>query len=187
MEVPDCEEAVHVALKQRRPKLIVDIINKHLAAASTDGSAQKINFVCLECRDDGPEGRARAFFSAPPPTVVFCANRLHSEREVEETMVHELIHAYDFTVRKMDLTKSDLLACSEIRSARESECFQKATLLAALLPDVEFFNKSSRWLHMRCVREHAVRSTQSMFPVEAQSEVDKMFTQCYADNSPFER
>lgn len=89
----------------------------------------------------GPEGRARAFFSAPPPTVVFCANRLHSAREVEETMVHELIHAYDvryqphrhyiyaairsalhyslwctvmfmqFTVRKMDITKSDLLAC----------------------------------------------------------------------------
>jgi hypothetical protein len=43
----------------------------------------------------GPEGNARAFFSAPPPTVVFCANRLHSAREVEETMVHELIHAYD--------------------------------------------------------------------------------------------
>lgn len=26
----------------------------------------------------------------------------------------------------------------------------------------------------------------SMFPAEAQSEVDKMFTQCYADNSPFQ-
>lgn len=48
---------------------------------------------------------------------------------------------------------------SEIRSARESECYQKATLLAALLPDVEFFKKSSLWLHTRCVREHAIRST----------------------------
>ena len=43
----------------------------------------------------GPEGKARAYFSAPPPTVVFCANRLRSKKEVEEAMVHELIHAYD--------------------------------------------------------------------------------------------
>lgn len=26
---------------------------------------------------------------------------------------------------------------------------------------------------------------QSMFPNEARTEVDKMFTQCYADKSPF--
>ncbi|GAB9472168.1 hypothetical protein Gpo141_00009354 [Globisporangium polare] len=191
MEVYECEDAVHAALKQRRPKLIVEIINKHLAEEAAQDAAGRtkkkagIDFVCIECKEDGPEGRARAFFSAPPPTVVFCANRLHSAREVEETMVHELIHAYDFTVRKMDITKSDLLACSEIRSARESECYQKATLLAALLPDVEFFKKSSVWLHTRCVREHAIRSTMSMFPDEARAEVDKMFTQCYADNSPF--
>uniref|UniRef100_K3WBI6 Mitochondrial inner membrane protease ATP23 n=1 Tax=Globisporangium ultimum (strain ATCC 200006 / CBS 805.95 / DAOM BR144) TaxID=431595 RepID=K3WBI6_GLOUD len=191
MEVYECEDAVHAALKQRRPKLIVDIINKHLVeeAKQTDavGSAKKksIDFVCIECKDDGPEGRARAFFSAPPPTIVFCANRLHSAREVEETMVHELIHAYDFTVRKMDITKSDLLACSEIRSARESECYQKAHILASMLPDVEFFRKSSNWLHTRCVREHAVRSTKSMFPNQARADVDKMFDQCYHDKSPF--
>lgn len=27
--------------------------------------------------------------------------------------------------------------------------------------------------------------SQSMFPAEAQYEVDKMFTRCYADKSPF--
>ncbi|KAF1335798.1 Metalloprotease family m76, partial [Globisporangium splendens] len=133
MEVHECDDAVHTALKQRRPKLIVDIINKvrhlricraslycslycgngadgvtrarvflqHLVEeaeqADAAGTTKKksIDFVCIECKNDGPEGRARAFFSAPPPTIVFCANRLHSAREVEETMVHELIHAYD--------------------------------------------------------------------------------------------
>ncbi|KAF1318008.1 Metalloprotease family, partial [Globisporangium splendens] len=136
MEVHECDDAVHAALKQRRPKLIVDIINKvrhsHICRASlyyslycdngadgvtrarvflqhlveeaeqgdAAGTAKKksIDFVCIECKDDGPEGRARAFFSAPPPTIVFCANRLHSAREVEETMVHELIHAYDVRI-----------------------------------------------------------------------------------------
>lgn len=187
MELYECEDAVQKALKQRRPKHIVDIINKYLVQQKREGNSavDAIDFVCLECRDDGAEGNARAFFSAPPPTVVFCANRLHSSREVEETMVHELIHAYDFTVRKMDITKSDVLACSEIRSARESECYQKAKLLETVLPDVEFFQKSARWLNERCVREHAVRSTSSMFPEEARDQVDKMFDQCYTDQSPF--
>ncbi|KAG3190043.1 hypothetical protein PC128_g11515 [Phytophthora cactorum] len=187
MELYECEDAVQVALQQRRPQHIVGIINKFLAEQHSEGKSTvpAIDFVCLDCRDDGPEGNARAFFSAPPPTVVFCANRLHSAREVEETMVHELIHAYDFTVRKMDITKSDILACSEIRSARESECYQKAKLLETVLPDVEFFKKSARWLNARCVREHAVRSTSSMFPAEAREEVDKMFDQCFTDHSPF--
>jgi hypothetical protein len=94
---------------------------KHLAkqhkASGASGRPRALDFVCLDCREDGacpwllfsppcaalmrwddrlgPEGRARAFFSAPPPTIVFCANRLHSAQEVEETLVHELVHAYD--------------------------------------------------------------------------------------------
>ncbi|KAE9073475.1 hypothetical protein PF005_g25750 [Phytophthora fragariae] len=187
MELYECEDAVQVALQQRRPQHIVGIINKFLAQQHREGKSPvpAIDFVCLDCRDVGPEANARAFFSAPPPTVVFCANRLHSGREVEETMVHELIHAYDFTVREMDISKSDVLACSEIRSARESECYQKAKLLETVLPDVEFFQKSARWYNARCVRDHAIRSTSSMFPAEARDEVDKMFDQCYTDHSPF--
>jgi len=46
----------------------------------------------------GVEGKARAFFSAPPPTVVLCANRLRSTEDVKEVVVHELIHAYDVSI-----------------------------------------------------------------------------------------
>ncbi|DBA04406.1 TPA: hypothetical protein N0F65_010002 [Lagenidium giganteum] len=186
MRVYECEEAVTAALQQARPKQITRAINEHLDRQSDpQAKKQAISFACIECRDDGPEGRARAFFSAPPPTVVFCANRLRSANEVEETMVHELIHAYDFVVREMDITQSEVLACSEIRSARESECYHKAQILATLMPKVEFFQKSAEWLNQRCVREHATRSTESMFPKEARRDVEKMFDQCYADRSPF--
>lgn len=50
-------------------------------------------------------------------------------------------------------------ACSEIRSARESECYQKARVLSTLLPNVGLFKQSAGWLNERCVREHAIRST----------------------------
>ncbi|TDH70093.1 hypothetical protein CCR75_009544 [Bremia lactucae] len=212
MELYECEDAVEAALQQERPKYIASVYTspsyyimnllapsflsyKFLAQQRSEGNSTvlAIDFVCIDCRADGPEGNARAFFSAPPPTVVLCANRLHSAQEVEESIVHELIHAYDYTVRKMDITKSDILACSifisryrsEIRSARESECYRKAKVLETMLPNVEFFQKSARWLNARCVHEHAVRSTSSIFPIEARAEVDKMFERCYNDKSPF--
>ena len=48
-------------------------------------------------QNKGVEGSARAFFAAPPPTIVLCQNRLKTPA-VEEALIHELIHAYD--VRK---------------------------------------------------------------------------------------
>ncbi|KAL0587586.1 hypothetical protein ABG067_002882, partial [Albugo candida] len=158
MNLPECDDAIQEALTRERPKKLVQLINRFLERDST--ATKSLDFVCLMCREEGPEGKARAFFSAPPPTIVFCANRLHSAGEVEETMMHELIHAYDFVVRKMDITKPNILACSEIRAARESECYQKAFLLAKLLPESNLTETMSEWKNKRCVRTHAIRSTQ---------------------------
>ena len=86
---------------------------------------------------------------------------------------------FQFTVRQMDITKPSTLACrcvldldpasllssdsinvrSEIRAARESECYEKVNLLHHLLPEVEFFKRAALWSNRRCVRAHAIRST----------------------------
>ena len=39
--------------------------------------------------------KARAYMEAPPMSVILCANRLKDEEEMEEALVHELIHVYD--------------------------------------------------------------------------------------------
>lgn len=69
----------------------------------------------------GPASGARAFLESPPAAVVLCANRLGSRREVEEAVVHELIHAYDYLVAGIDLLDCRSLAyrfvfCSGFRS-----------------------------------------------------------------------
>lgn len=64
----------------------------------------QMEILCTTCSDEGPEGAARAYVKGPNPLcVVLCANRLSSKEEVEEALVHELIHVYDVRVRDMDL------------------------------------------------------------------------------------
>ena len=63
------------------------------------------------CADDGAEGTARGFFASPPEQIIMCANRLRSQREVHEVLVHEMIHAVDYCARDMDLTHCEQLAC----------------------------------------------------------------------------
>lgn len=58
----------------------------------------------------GPAAAARAYLEAPPPGVVLCANRLGSRREVEEAVVHELVHAYDYLVAGVELLDCQALA-----------------------------------------------------------------------------
>lgn len=39
--------------------------------------------------------KARAYMEAPPMSVVLCANRLQDRTEMEEALVHELVHVFD--------------------------------------------------------------------------------------------
>ena len=42
--------------------------------------------------------KARAYMEAPPMSVVLCANRLQDQAEMEEALVHELVHVYDVSM-----------------------------------------------------------------------------------------
>lgn len=77
---------------------------------------------CRKCSDHGAEEHARAFVQAPPLSVVLCSNRLSGEADIEEVLLHELIHLYDLSVKKLDFTSCNQLAYSEVRANRESEC-----------------------------------------------------------------
>ncbi|ETW02371.1 hypothetical protein, variant 3 [Aphanomyces invadans] len=128
MDIPRCDAALHEALKEPRPKKLVDAINAFLKQTKKNADdPTSLEFICLDCKSEGVEGKARAFF-ASPPAIVLCANRLNTTEDVKEVVVHELIHAYDvrdiprswscltscilqYTVRNMDLTQPAVLAC----------------------------------------------------------------------------
>ena len=94
------------------------------SSTQDSSSTTTITIECSPCGSDTrAEACARAYVRGPDPLgIVLCSNRLSSQREIEEVLVHELVHIYDVHVRQMDLRDCKQLAYSEVRAAREAEC-----------------------------------------------------------------
>ena len=139
---------------------------------NNDGSIS-VSISCQQCSSTGPEGGARAFVRGPHPlSVVLCSNRLQSSAEVQEVLVHELIHVYDMHVRGLDFHDCHQLAYSEVRAARDAEC--RGSL--------------NRFTMSYCVKERAGHATNNMFPhQEGRNCVGRVLESALADRSPFQK
>ena len=132
--------------------------------------AIELQIICQKCGNDGPEGGARAFVKGPNPlSIVLCSNRLSTKEEINEVLVHELMHVYDVHHRNWDLTNCYTLAKSEVRAAREAECAD-ATMS---------FTK------MYCAKEKARVATKNMFPDVGLQCVAAVFEEAMKDEEPF--
>lgn len=105
-----------------------------------------------------------------PLEIVLCCDRL-SSRNIEEVMIHELIHAYDYSRNRCDFSKCTGLAYSEIRAVREAEC------RGGYYP--------FKFMRDICVRENAIKSTANLFSkAEATICVDAVFSEAMKDLEP---
>lgn len=134
----------------------------------------KITTIAIECQSCGSDTRAeagaRAYVKGPEPlSIVLCSNRLSSQREIDEVLLHELIHIYDIKERKLDLTKCNQLAYSEVRAAREAECSNSLTAFTGKM----------------CSKDKATVATKNMFPDTARKCVCDVFEDAMNDHSPF--
>jgi hypothetical protein len=142
--------------------------------SSTDFSnpSLSLEIICKKCGNSGPEGGARAFVRGPDPlSIVLCSNRLFSREDIEQVLVHELIHVFDVHIRKWDLTNCYTLAKSEIRAAREAECA----------------SSSMSFTKRYCSKEKARVATKNMFPDEGLHCVAAVFDEAIDDYAPFDR
>lgn len=135
------------------------------------GAKQEMKITCRPCASDGPEGGARALLlGSSPLEIVLCTNRLSGAKEIEEVVVHELVHVFDHTNKRCDLSTCEGLAYTEVRAAREAECNR-------------FF--PMHWLKSECIRTHATRSTANLFPADAAKCVAASFDRAMQDGQPF--
>mmetsp|Transcript_23496 Transcript_23496/g.56205 ORF Transcript_23496/g.56205 Transcript_23496/m.56205 type:complete len:182 (-) Transcript_23496:339-884(-) len=121
---------------------------------------------------------------APGVGVVLCHNHLGTQDEVNRSLTHELIHAYDHC-RGANLDWSDCHhhACSEVRAANLSgDCHWSQEFLRG--------NFSLQAQHQACVRRRALLSV-AMNPncpePKAKEAVDAVFDTCFRDTRPFDR
>ncbi|KAL7475385.1 hypothetical protein ACHAW6_001302 [Cyclotella cf. meneghiniana] len=129
--------------------------------------------VTIECQtcgfDTRAEAGARAYVRGPDPLgIVLCSNRLATQGEVDEVLIHELIHVYDIVAQNMDLRRCRSLAYSEVRAARDAECSASLTSFTRNM----------------CAKEKATLATKNMFPEEGRGCVCDVFEEAIRDVAP---
>ncbi|KAI8869465.1 mitochondrial inner membrane protease ATP23 [Ramicandelaber brevisporus] len=126
------------------------------------------------------EMRAGGF--SPDIGVQLCQNRFFDKTHMEDTLAHELVHAYDHCVFKVDWSNCYHHACSEIRAA-------------SLSGDCRFTREFARGnvgylkQHQKCVKRRALLSVLAnpscQAPGQAERAVNAVFESCFNDTTPF--
>jgi len=114
--------------------------------------------------------------------VVVCENQLPGDRNLEELLTHELIHAFDHCRAEVNWDDCEHHACSEIRAAALSGDCRYSN---------EFFrgNFAFSMQHQRCVKRRAILSVAanpSCSKEKAEAAVESAFDRCYFDTMPFD-
>lgn len=136
-------------------------------------------FIVKRC-DRDVMGGFRPF--PPEAGIVLCHNHLQTKSEVENTMVHELIHAFDHCRAKIDWGNCRHHACSEVRAANLSgDCSWWRELARGHL--------NFRGQHQKCVKRRAQLSI-AMNPAcrtrdEQVDALESCYPSCFADTAPF--
>ncbi|KAL8919280.1 MAG: hypothetical protein Q9172_005064 [Xanthocarpia lactea] len=117
--------------------------------------------------------------------ITLCANELRDQGHVEDTLAHEMIHAYDhlrFQVQWTDNLRH--AACAEIRAS---------TLSGECRWNREFWTKGQHKITQQfqeCIRRRAVLSVanrpECKDDVQAAKVVNEVWDSCFSDTRPFD-
>ncbi|OMH84544.1 Mitochondrial inner membrane protease ATP23 [Zancudomyces culisetae] len=137
----------------------------------------KNNIRCVECDED----RSGGF--DPSVGVELCHNKSFEKVIMEDTIAHELIHAYDHCNFNVNWFNLEHHACSEIRAASLSgDCRFSRELARGNFGFIKH--------HQKCVKRRAIISIQSnpacKSKKEAKEAVNKVFDSCFNDTEPFD-
>jgi len=167
-----CEKHLNYLLKYSPiVRFLVD--NVQLA----NGQLDERNIRCLPCNAMQGGG-----FSAKYG-ILLCQNHLRDRGHTEDTLAHELVHAYDHLRFNVDWQDLKHHACSEIRaSSLSGECRWTREAFTRGIWD---FTQQ----HQACVRRRATLSVRNhpkcRDDAEAARVVNQVFDSCFADTRPF--
>ncbi|KAK2880045.1 Mitochondrial inner membrane protease atp23 [Arthroderma sp. PD_2] len=121
----------------------------------------------------------------PEYGIQICANAMNSQSQLEDTLAHEMVHAYDHLRFKLDWVDNlKHAACAEIRASSLSGECRWAN---------EFFGRQEFKLanhHQDCVRRRAVMSVQARPACKNKEQalrvVDEVWESCFRDTRPFD-
>lgn len=155
-----------------------------------NGRLDRSNVVCRRCpahlEEDGQVHRQSGGFS-PNHGILLCANEVRDRKHLEDTLAHEMVHAWDHLRWKVDWTGGKDLkhaACTEIRASMLSgECRWTR----------EAFTRGNWKLTQQfqnCVRKRAMQSVMARPQCKDETHANKVINQvwdsCFSDTRPFD-
>ncbi|KAF0891686.1 hypothetical protein E2562_010902 [Oryza meyeriana var. granulata] len=116
--------------------------------------------------------------------ITVCCEQVGIQDDINQILIHELIHAYDdCVVKNLDFKNCAHHACSEIRANHLSgNCHYKRELLRGFM--------KIRGHEQECVKRRAlssVRSNPYCSETAAKDAVEAVWNICYNDTRPFDR
>ncbi|KAJ5707218.1 Mitochondrial inner membrane protease atp23 [Penicillium malachiteum] len=143
------------------------------------GDLHSHNIYCRRCTNRKAGGFDPEF------GILLCANEMKDQGHLEDTLAHEMVHAYDHLRFKVNWTDNlRHAACSEIRaSSLSGECRWSR----------EFFRRG-QWKfteqHQECVRRRAILSVRARptcrDEAHATQVVNEVWGSCFRDTRPFD-
>jgi mitochondrial inner membrane protease ATP23 len=176
-----CMDRLHLAVTtNKRVQNLLDAI-EHLGCKIPD------DFLgCKKCGVKNISGgfivaQANQDASTYQPKIAVCEDNPMEKETFQNTIVHELVHAYDQCRAKFDWTNCLHHACTEIRaSSLSGEC-------SLLLETFRGKNAFTAGQQQDCVKRRAEKSV-SMNPKckeIAKEAIEAAFVQCYNDRAPW--
>lgn len=155
-----------------------------------NGKLDASNILCRRCpsrlEEDGSVNRQAGGFD-PKHGILICANEMRDRKHMEDTVAHEMVHAWDHLRWKMDWTGDRDLkhaACTEIRASMLSgECrwTREAFTRGQWSVTQQFQN---------CVRRRAIQSVMARprckDDIQATKVVNEVWDSCFSDTRPFD-
>ncbi|KAL1812255.1 hypothetical protein ACET3Z_022320 [Daucus carota] len=116
--------------------------------------------------------------------IVVCSNRLTMQDEVNQVVIHELIHAYDdCRSANLDWANCAHHACSEIRAGHLSgDCHYKREFLRGFM--------KIRGHEQECIKRRVMKSlvnNPNCPEAAANDAMEAVWDTCYNDTQPFDR
>lgn len=170
--VEECEDMIRRGL--RTP--MVKFLKEHLEKSGCRIGDNFIKASHCDQKISGGYARGRG--------IIVCSNHMQIQDEVNQVLIHELIHAYDeCRAANLDWANCAHHACSEIRAGHLSgDCHYKRELLRGYL--------KIRGHEQECVKRRVMKSMSGNPNCSESASRDAMeaiWDVCYNDTMPFDR
>ncbi|XP_068664905.1 mitochondrial inner membrane protease ATP23 [Aristolochia californica] len=170
--VEECQDMINKSLKTPT----VRFLREHLEKAGCIFGKKFIKPVNCDKQISGGYVRGEG--------ILVCSNHMNLQDDVDQVLIHELIHAYDdCRAKNLDWSNCVHHACSEIRAGHLSgDCHYKRELLRGYI--------KLRGHEQECVKRRVMKSVVAnpyCSEVAAKDAMEAAWDVCYNDTKPFDR